>query len=153
MLASAVIFPATKKNASEKLQILDLIVSVSNLIVSPYLYLQFAVWLSMAYHFFVANRDSSMLESFNKSMTFCVSILYDTHRTSSFSIKLIFCLKSGFSNLIFCLNLLQLVCNVLRCIHSPINYQLCNNYFYLFRHLLLCFSLAHQKDFLHELTH
>ena len=42
-LASTVIFPATKINASKKLQRLGLIVSVSNVIVSPCLYLPFAV--------------------------------------------------------------------------------------------------------------
>ena len=43
---------------------LDLIVSVSNLIVSPCLLLPFVAWLSMTYHFFVANLDSSLFESF-----------------------------------------------------------------------------------------
>ena len=57
LLAATVIFPVTKINASEQSQRLDLIVSVSNLIISPGLYLPFAVWLSMTYHFFVTNFD------------------------------------------------------------------------------------------------
>ena len=50
--------------------------------------------------------------------------------SSSLSIKLICCLKSGFSNSIYCLDLLQLVFNISKNIHSPINCQLCNPNFY-----------------------
>ena len=51
----------------------DLILSVSKLIDLLLLYLSFAVWLSITYHFFVANLDSSLPKSFNKFMAFCVS--------------------------------------------------------------------------------
>ena len=50
--------------------------------------------------------------------------------SSSLPIKLVCCFKSGFSNSICLLTLLQLVCNVSKNIHNPINYQLCNHYFY-----------------------
>ena len=43
LFAVTVIFPVTKINASEKSERVDLIVSVSNLIVSPFLYLSFVV--------------------------------------------------------------------------------------------------------------
>ena len=64
LAAFTLTFPVTKINASEYSQRLDLIVSVSNLIVVPGLYLPFAVCLSLTYHVFAANLDSSLLESF-----------------------------------------------------------------------------------------
>ena len=105
--------------------------------------------------FFVANLDSSLLESFNKFMIFFF-ILYDTYRIlwkikscffwfsmmknivaslfSSLSIILICCLKSGFSN-----------SNSLKSIHNLINCQAYNYYFYSFQYLLLCFFIRTSK--------
>ena len=78
MFAATVIFPVTKVNASEQSQRLDLIISVSRVIDLFLSYLPFAVWLSVTYHFFVANLDYSLVESINKFIIFCVSILCDT---------------------------------------------------------------------------
>ena len=53
--------------------------------------------------------------------------------SSSLPIKLICCFKSGFSNLICLLKSIELAYNALKNIHSPINYQLCNHYFWSFQ--------------------
>ena len=55
---------------------LDLIVSVSNLIVSPGLILPFVAWLSMTYHFFVANLDSSLFESLPSLWFLCFHFIW-----------------------------------------------------------------------------
>ena len=71
--------------------------------------------------------------------------------SSSLPIKLICCLKAGFSNSICCSKLLQLVYSALKSIHGPKNYQLYNYYFCSFQYCQhvfpLCFLLVHQKAF------
>ena len=48
----------------------------------------------------------------------------------SFPMKLIYCFKSGFLIQFACLNLLQLICNVLKSTHNLINYLSFNRCFF-----------------------
>ena len=74
---------------------------------------------------------------FNDEKHCCSIISFKSSNTPSFlsnlPIKLICSFKSGFSNSICLLNLLQLICTVLKSTHNPIIYMSCNHCFFPFR--------------------
>ena len=112
--------------------------------------------------FLCKNLNFSLLESFNKFIIFCVSIfmiltefcenskvvffwIFNDEKHCCFiifkftnNINLFF-LNQSFLIQFVCFNLLQLICNDLKNIHNPINYQLYNNYFYAFQFFLVSF--------------
>ena len=77
--AFTVMSHVTKINTSEQSQRLDLILSVS-ILIEFFVVFIFCCLTIYNIRFFVANSDSSLLESFSKSMIFCVSILFDTRK-------------------------------------------------------------------------
>ena len=148
---------------------------------SPYSVL---FWWLITYHLLLAKFEDSLLASPNKFTVFWVFIFIPGQNQtmvakfwvnlkvvssdfsmmknvassflSSLPIKLICCFKSGFLIQFVCLNLLSLVCNVLRSTGSLINYHLCNHYFFSFQrllHMLLCFLLMCKKTLFHQLMH
>ena len=118
-------------------------------------------WSLIKYHFLVANFEDFYIASPNKAKIFCFSIfIHGQNQTtvaafclnskvvspdflmmknfvapsflSTPPIKLICCFKLGFLIQFVCLNLFQLICNVLKSIHNPINSLSCNHCFFPF---------------------